>query len=163
GPQPAHVRVERYVPQSLLFPACDLVVTHGGYNTIMAALTHGLPLVLVPISADQPFQAQRCAEIGVGRVVPSRELTAEALRVAVPVTVPPSVISPGRCGVSPPGRSRAGSPSRSTVRRRRRAPGRTGRPRASRSRREPRRWRAAARTSAAGARRCSPSRPGCAG
>ena len=83
GPQPGHVRVERYVPQSLVFPACDLVVTHGGYNTVMAALTYGLPLVLVPLSADQPFQARRCAELGVGRVVAPDGLTAEALRQAV--------------------------------------------------------------------------------
>src|SRR5262245_54155352 len=29
GPQPAGVHIERYVPQSLLLPQCDLVVTHG--------------------------------------------------------------------------------------------------------------------------------------
>jgi hypothetical protein len=32
GPQPENVRVERYLAQSLLFPLCDLVVTHGGGN-----------------------------------------------------------------------------------------------------------------------------------
>jgi UDP:flavonoid glycosyltransferase YjiC (YdhE family) len=36
GPQPGHVRIERYVPQSLVFPSCDLVVTHGGDDTVMA-------------------------------------------------------------------------------------------------------------------------------
>src|SRR5688572_9104887 len=30
GEQPAHVHVERYIPQDLLLPLCDLVVTHGG-------------------------------------------------------------------------------------------------------------------------------------
>jgi MGT family glycosyltransferase len=83
GPQPEHVRVERYVPQSLVFPSCDLAVTHGGYNTVMAALTHGVPMVLVPLSADQPFHAQRCAELGVGRVVVPEELAADTLRQAV--------------------------------------------------------------------------------
>ncbi|HEV2121673.1 MAG TPA: glycosyltransferase [Chloroflexota bacterium] len=69
GPQPAHVHVERYVPQSLLFSRCDLVVTHGGSGTLMAALSHGLPLVVIPIGADQPDNAARVADLGLGRVI----------------------------------------------------------------------------------------------
>ena len=30
GPQPPHVRIERYLPHALLLPRCDLVITHGG-------------------------------------------------------------------------------------------------------------------------------------
>jgi UDP:flavonoid glycosyltransferase YjiC (YdhE family) len=83
GPQPPHVRIERYVPQTLLFPRCDLVLTHGGSGTVMAALVHGLPLVIVPISADQPENAARCAALGVGRVVEARDATPQAVRHAV--------------------------------------------------------------------------------
>jgi hypothetical protein len=28
GPQPTHVHIERYLSQSLVLPACDLVVSH---------------------------------------------------------------------------------------------------------------------------------------
>ncbi|MGH2351831.1 MAG: glycosyltransferase [Chloroflexota bacterium] len=83
GPQPAHVRIERYVPQTLLLPHCDLVLTHGGSGTVMAALIHGLPLVTVPISADQPENAARCAALGVGRVAAAADATAETIRHAV--------------------------------------------------------------------------------
>ena len=69
GEQPAHVHIERYIPQSLLLPLCDLVVTHGGSGTMMDALSHGLPLVMIPVGADQPVNARLCAELGVARVV----------------------------------------------------------------------------------------------
>jgi MGT family glycosyltransferase len=82
GPQPPHMRVERYVPQSLLLPHCDLVVCHGGHNTVLAAVGHGLPLVVVPIAADQPENARRCAELGLGRVVGPDERAPDAIRRA---------------------------------------------------------------------------------
>jgi MGT family glycosyltransferase len=69
GEQPAHVHIERYIPQNLLLPRCDLVVTHGGSGTMMDALSLGLPMVIIPIFADQPVNAQLCAELGVARVV----------------------------------------------------------------------------------------------
>lgn len=82
-PQLPHVHVERYLPQSLLLPFCDLVVTHGGHNTVLAALAHGLPLVVIPIAADQPENARRCVDLGLGRVVGPSERTPEAIRAAV--------------------------------------------------------------------------------
>ena len=81
--QPAHVHIERYIPQTLLFGRCTLVITHGGSGTAMAALAHGLPLVIVPIAADQPENAERCAALGLGRVVPLVALTPERAREAV--------------------------------------------------------------------------------
>jgi UDP:flavonoid glycosyltransferase YjiC (YdhE family) len=83
GPQPANVRVERYVPQSLLLARCDLVVSHGGSGTVVAALAHGLPLVVVPVTADQPYNAERCAALRLGRVLPPAEVTPGTVRAAV--------------------------------------------------------------------------------
>src|SRR6185437_15787650 len=73
----------RYIPQSLLLPYCDLVVCHGGWNTVLAALSVGLPLVLLPLGADQPHNARRCAALRVGCVVGEEERTPEAIRAAV--------------------------------------------------------------------------------
>jgi MGT family glycosyltransferase len=87
GPQPAHVHIERYVPQSLLFPRCDLIVTHGGTGTVLTALDHGLPMVLIPIAADQPDNARRCEALGVAQVVSPAERTPEAIRLAVRTVV----------------------------------------------------------------------------
>jgi UDP:flavonoid glycosyltransferase YjiC (YdhE family) len=49
----------------------------------MAALAAGLPLVNIPLGGDQPENAARCAEMGVGLTIPPEERTAEAIRAAV--------------------------------------------------------------------------------
>ncbi len=69
GEQPPHVHIERYIPQNMLLPLCDLVITHGGSGTMMDALSFGLPMVMIPISADQPVNAQLCTRLGVARLV----------------------------------------------------------------------------------------------
>ncbi len=80
GPQPPNVHVERYLPQSLLLPRCDAVVAHGGSGTTLAALTHGLPLLLLPQGANQFWNAQRCADLGVGARLLPGEVRADAIR-----------------------------------------------------------------------------------
>jgi UDP:flavonoid glycosyltransferase YjiC (YdhE family) len=82
GPQPANVHVERYIPLSLLLPHCDLVVTSGGSGTVMAALAAGVPLVVLPLGADQPLNAERCAALGVAQVIDEGTLTSSAVRQA---------------------------------------------------------------------------------
>jgi UDP:flavonoid glycosyltransferase YjiC (YdhE family) len=66
GSQPPHVHIERYVPQSLLLPHCDVVVNHGGSGSVVGALAHGVPMVVLPMGADQALNAARCQELGVG-------------------------------------------------------------------------------------------------
>jgi len=83
GPQPPHIHIERYIPQSLLFPHVDLIITHGGHNTILAGLSAGLPMVVVPLFADQMDNAARCAALEAGRWVPAGEMTPNSLREAV--------------------------------------------------------------------------------
>ena len=69
GPQPANVHIERFMPQAALLPHCDLVVSHAGSGSVLGALTHGLPMVLLPLGADQPLNAARCEALGVARVL----------------------------------------------------------------------------------------------
>jgi MGT family glycosyltransferase len=83
GPQPEHVRVERYIPLSLLLPHCAVVVCQAGFSTTVAALGHGLPLVLIPLGADQPLVAQQAAHLNVGLVLGPGERTAGAIRAAL--------------------------------------------------------------------------------
>jgi len=83
GPQPANVHIERYIPQTLLLPRCAVVVSHAGWNTAVACLAHGVPMVLIPFGADMPENARRCAALGVARVIAPAELTAGAIRAAV--------------------------------------------------------------------------------
>lgn len=63
--QPAHVHSARYLSQTLL-----------------AALAHGLPTVVIPVSADQPANAERVAALGLGRVVGPGERTPAGIRAA---------------------------------------------------------------------------------
>jgi UDP:flavonoid glycosyltransferase YjiC (YdhE family) len=83
GPQPSNVYVERYIPQSLVLPRCELAILHGGYNSVMSALHVGLPVLIVPLAADQPMNAQSCERLGVGRRVNPDRLTPELLREQV--------------------------------------------------------------------------------
>jgi UDP:flavonoid glycosyltransferase YjiC (YdhE family) len=76
------VRLERYLPQSLLFPHCDLVVAQAGFGTVMGALGHGLPLVALDVGADHPLHTARCVALGVGRALFRNEITPESVRAA---------------------------------------------------------------------------------
>jgi UDP:flavonoid glycosyltransferase YjiC (YdhE family) len=83
GPQPENVHIERYIPQSILLPYCDLVITHAGFSTVCAALSLGLPMVAIPIDADQPLNAQRSADLGVAEVIHPQQRTPETIRNTV--------------------------------------------------------------------------------
>jgi UDP:flavonoid glycosyltransferase YjiC (YdhE family) len=83
GAQPPNVYIERYLPQSLLLPHCSLVVSHGGSGSIVGALVHGLPMVLLPIGADQPVNARRCEELGLARTLDAARATPDSVRQAV--------------------------------------------------------------------------------
>jgi UDP:flavonoid glycosyltransferase YjiC (YdhE family) len=60
------VRVIEYVPLADVLPSCDAVVTHGGSGTMLAALAHGVPLVVVPQGADHLLNGRRVADAGAG-------------------------------------------------------------------------------------------------
>lgn len=79
GPQPGHIHIERFIPQSLLLPFCDVVVNQGG-TALLAILAHGLPLLVLPQGANQFHNAQACVAAGVGRRLLPSEVTAEAVR-----------------------------------------------------------------------------------
>ena len=85
GPQPDRIHIERYIPQSLLLPHCSLVVSHAGSGSVIGALAHGLPMVLLPMGADQPHNAARCSELGLARVLDAVHATPGALREAVSI------------------------------------------------------------------------------
>lgn len=82
GAQPPNVHIEPYIPQSLLLPHCDLMVMHGGSNSVLAALDVGLPVVIVPLIADQFFNAHVTERVGLGRVVRLEDLQPDNVRAA---------------------------------------------------------------------------------
>jgi MGT family glycosyltransferase len=82
GPQPANVRIERFIPQAEILPQCSLVGSHGGSGSLNGSLAHGLPSVLIPMGADQLLNGPRAEAVGVARVLHAITATAEDVRDA---------------------------------------------------------------------------------
>ena len=84
---PDNVRIERWVPQQDVLGHAAAAVVHGGSGSTLGAIAAGVPLVVVPLFADQPQNARRVAEVGAGLAVePNREdpgATSAALREAI--------------------------------------------------------------------------------
>jgi UDP:flavonoid glycosyltransferase YjiC (YdhE family) len=57
---------EARVPQTSIIPEVDVVITHGGNNTVTEALRFGRPTVVLPVFWDQYDNAQRLHETGFG-------------------------------------------------------------------------------------------------
>ncbi|SHN46288.1 UDP:flavonoid glycosyltransferase YjiC, YdhE family [Cryptosporangium aurantiacum] len=82
GPQPPQVLVADFAPHALLLPRCAGLVTQGGAGTIVAALCHGLPHLILPQGADQFVNGAAAERAGVALVLPPPELTADAVEEA---------------------------------------------------------------------------------
>jgi MGT family glycosyltransferase len=72
GPQHDSIRLAdnmagaEFLPQTSILPHVDLVITHGGNNTVTEALHFGKPMVVLPVFWDQYDNAQRIHETGFG-------------------------------------------------------------------------------------------------
>jgi UDP:flavonoid glycosyltransferase YjiC (YdhE family) len=82
GPVPTHVHVEAWIDQVRVLAHADLVVCHGGSGTALGALAAGVPLVVVPLFADQFENARRIAAAGAGVTV---EDATDALKARQPI------------------------------------------------------------------------------
>jgi UDP:flavonoid glycosyltransferase YjiC (YdhE family) len=79
GSVPSNVRVEPFVAQSLVLPRASLVVSHAGLGTMLGAIYHGVPMVVVSIAGDQLLNARRAAELGIAIALDRREAEAPLL------------------------------------------------------------------------------------
>ena len=78
----ANVTAVDFVDHADVLPHTDLVVTHAGLGTVMAALAHGVPMLCTPLGRDQGFNAARVAELGLGMTLDPDAATDE-LREAI--------------------------------------------------------------------------------
>lgn len=90
GPLPPHMAVTEFVPQDAVLPHTAVLVTHGGYGTVLGGVRAGVPMVVTPMFADQSDNASRVASTGVGVHV---QLSPE------PMTFPPGTAAAVRAAV----------------------------------------------------------------
>jgi sterol 3beta-glucosyltransferase len=81
---PVNVFMTGSIPHTWLFPRMAAVVHHGGVGTTAAGLAAGVPSIVTPFFADQPFWGQRVYELGVGpKPIARRRLTVDNLTEAL--------------------------------------------------------------------------------
>jgi MGT family glycosyltransferase len=89
GPQhdqlelPPNMVGAEFLPQASILPEVDLVITHGGNNTVTECLAFGKPMVVLPLFWDQYDNAQRIDETGFGTRLDTYAHEAEELRAAI--------------------------------------------------------------------------------
>jgi MGT family glycosyltransferase len=72
-----------FLPQTSLLADVDLVITHGGNNTITEALHFGVPTIVLPLFWDQHDNAQRMDETGCGIRLPTYTFEQDAMSDAI--------------------------------------------------------------------------------
>jgi MGT family glycosyltransferase len=72
-----------FLPQPAILPHVDLVITHGGNNTVSEAIHFGKPMIVLPLFWDQYDNAQCIAECGFGVRLPTYEFEDEQLHEAI--------------------------------------------------------------------------------
>jgi UDP:flavonoid glycosyltransferase YjiC (YdhE family) len=80
GPVPANVHVARWVPQADVMPHTAAMICHGGSGTVRAGLAAGLPMAVLPLFADQPFNAERVTALGAGVTLDRASRAGDAVR-----------------------------------------------------------------------------------
>ncbi|GAB3913310.1 glycosyltransferase [Kibdelosporangium lantanae] len=83
GPRPANVHLAAYVQQRTLLETCDVFLAHAGFSGVRESLAAGTPMVALPLFADQPENATRVADLGLGVQTNAAGLTPETLAAGV--------------------------------------------------------------------------------
>jgi MGT family glycosyltransferase len=78
-----NLQVRNYVPQDTVLPYCDAIVAHGGLHTVVGALMHGVPMLLLPQGGDHSRNAGWCAEQGAALVLDGPHDSMPAIREGV--------------------------------------------------------------------------------
>ena len=80
---PPGIQCEPFVDQPAVLERADLVVTHGGANSVMEALTAGVPLLLSPLCNDQPHDLAFIERSGAGRGIDLDVASVDEIRGAL--------------------------------------------------------------------------------
>jgi len=79
------MKVEK-VSLSKTLPFCSLIIHHGGAGTVTQSLISGIPQLIAPMSHDQPDNACRVFENGLGNIVKNHNISYLDLENLVNIT-----------------------------------------------------------------------------
>src|SRR5579863_3565662 len=74
-----NVTVRTRIPQLSLLERASVFITHGGLSSIKEAIMLGVPMIIIPEIADQPFNAMRAVYHGLSKAVFTDEIKAETI------------------------------------------------------------------------------------
>jgi MGT family glycosyltransferase len=83
GALPGDPVVVRYAPQLELIRRATLTISHGGLNSVLESLAQGVPLVVLPVTNDQPGVGARVEWSGTGKAIPVGRVSVQRLRAAI--------------------------------------------------------------------------------
>jgi UDP:flavonoid glycosyltransferase YjiC (YdhE family) len=74
SPAAPNVQIRGFVSHAEVLPGAALVIGHGGHSTTMKALSHGIPLLVMPLNptADQGLIGDVVESSGLGRRISAR-------------------------------------------------------------------------------------------
>ncbi len=79
-PLPDNIIARNYVPQLELLKHAQLLISHGGLNSVSESLYYGVPVIAIPLANDQPAVAKRLQELGAGLSLRLEDITPDTLR-----------------------------------------------------------------------------------
>lgn len=80
---PPNFIVVPYIAQLDMLQHTDVFITHAGMNSTSEALYYNVPLVMIPLTSDQPLVANRVQELGAGITLNKLNLSATDMREAL--------------------------------------------------------------------------------
>ncbi len=87
GAVPGNLRLVEDFPLHLVMPTCDAIVNQAGCSSLLTAASHGVPQVLLPQTADTPFNAANFSASGAAVTLDVATADAEAIGAAVSAAV----------------------------------------------------------------------------
>lgn len=80
---PEHVQAHAFVDQIGVLAQAQLFVTHGGMNSVSEALSHAVPMIVVPQAVDQHLVARQTANLGAAMVIARGAVSIDSLSAAL--------------------------------------------------------------------------------
>ncbi|WP_430909694.1 glycosyltransferase [Maribacter sp. 2-571] len=79
----------KYVNHDWLFPQCKLAINHGGHGSMGSVLRGQIPILILSILADQPYNGKLIEKNNVGLHIPFNKISAKKIRKAIKILQEP--------------------------------------------------------------------------